>query len=62
MRTSSFKKPLFKEFEEKAKKAQIPSWLSYDADKKIAAAEGAPKWEQKEHLFNLGKVIEFYSR
>ena len=59
---SSQKKPLFKDFEEKAKAARIPSWLSYDADKKTASAEGSPKWDQKENLFNLGQVIEFYSR
>jgi small subunit ribosomal protein S4 len=62
VRDASLKKPLFKEFEEKAKKTQVPAWLSFDADKKVATVTGKPKWNQIENLFNLGQVIEFYSR
>ncbi|MBI5133834.1 MAG: 30S ribosomal protein S4 [Candidatus Taylorbacteria bacterium] len=62
VRNASQKKPLFKEFDEKAKKVALPSWLSYDADKKVAGVQGMPKHNPTEHLFNLGQVIEFYSR
>lgn len=62
VREGSLKKPLFATFDEKAKKAQVPAWLSFDADKKTATVSGTPKYAPAEHLFNLGQVIEFYSR
>lgn len=61
-RAASLKKTFFKEIDEKIKAAKIPSWLSVDADKKIATAESAPTFNKGENLFNLGQVIEFYSR
>lgn len=62
VRGASQKKPLFKDFDEKVKKVALPSWLSYDADKKVAEVQGMPSYKPTEHLFNLGQVIEFYSR
>ena len=62
IRPASFKKPLFRDYDEKMKKINVPAWLSYDVDKKIAVVSGPPKWSPMEHLFNLGQVIEFYSR
>ena len=62
VRSASTKKTLFKEVDEKLTKTAIPSWLSYDADKKVATVEGSPKYDPSEHLFSLGQVIEFYSR
>lgn len=62
VRQSSWKKPLLAGFDEKMKSVKIPTWLSYDADKKIATVESEPKYVPTEHLFNLGQVIEFYSR
>lgn len=62
IRVASQKSTLFKDLDEKLKKTQFPSWLSYDADKKVATIEGSPKYTPTEHLFNLGQVIEFYSR
>lgn len=62
IRPASQKKPLFKDIDEKLKKVAIPSWLSYDADKKVATVQGTPKHAPADHLFNLGQVIEFYSR
>lgn len=62
VRAGSFKKPIFKDYDEKMKKVNIPSWLSYDAEKKVATVTAVPKWNPAEHLFNLGQVIEFYSR
>ncbi len=62
IRVASQKKPLFAATDEKMKKVAVPSWLSYDADKKVATVESKPKYDQKDHLFNLGQVIEFYSR
>lgn len=62
VRDASLKKPLFKDIDEKLKKTAAPSWLSYDADKKIATVQGTPKFSPTDNLFNLGQVIEFYSR
>jgi len=62
IRLASQKKPLFAATDEKMKKVALPSWISYDADKKVATIEGMPKYSPKDHLFNLGQVIEFYSR
>jgi len=62
VRLGSFKKPIFKDYDEKMKKVSIPAWISYDADKKIAKLVSVPKWNPVENLFNLGQVIEFYSR
>ncbi len=62
VRDASMKKPIFKELDEKLKKVSLPSWLSYDADKKVAEVTGKPVHAPSEVLFNLGQVIEFYSR
>ncbi len=62
VRSASEKKPLFKDMDEKLSKVALPSWLSYDKEKKVAIIEGMPKYTPTEHLFNLGQVIEFYSR
>lgn len=62
IRLGSFKRPIFKDYDEKMKKINFPVWLSYDAEKKVATVVYLPKWNQIEHLFNLGQVIGFYSR
>lgn len=62
LRVSSQKKVIFANFDEKMKTVKVPTWLSYDADKKTATVESEPKYSPTEHLFNLGSVIEFYSR
>lgn len=62
IRPASLKKPLFKDLDEKMKKVAVPTWLSYDHDKKVVEVTAAPKHNPSELLFNLGQVIEFYSR
>lgn len=62
LRVASQKKPIFKDLDEKLKKVAVPTWLSYDADKKVATVESMPKHNPSELLFNIGQVIEFYSR
>ena len=62
VRPSSVKKPLFATFDEKMKTVKVPAWLSYDAEKKVGTVTGTPKYIPAEHPFNLGVVIEFYSR
>ena len=62
IRVASLSKPVFKDLEEKLKKVALPSWLAYDAEKKVASMQGMPKWTAAENAFNLQQVIEFYSR
>ncbi len=62
IRVGSLAKPLFKDLDEKLKTVKVPTWISYDADKKTGSVEGTPKYVPSEQLFNLGLVIEFYSR
>jgi small subunit ribosomal protein S4 len=62
VRAGSVNKPLFKGTDEKLKTVAFPSWLSYDADKKVATVSGVPQHNPGEQAFNLGQVIEFYSR
>lgn len=62
VRDASKKKPIFKDLDEKMKTVKFPSWLSFDADKKVADVTGKPTHTPSELLFNLGQVIEFYSR
>ncbi len=62
IRPASLKKPIYKDIDEKLKKVAAPNWLAYDHDKKVAEVTGAPKHSPSDLLFNLGQVIEFYSR
>ncbi len=62
IRPSSQSKTIFVGIDEKLKSVKVPVWMSYDADKKTATVESMPKYAPTEHLFNLGQVIEFYSR
>jgi small subunit ribosomal protein S4 len=62
VRPNSMKKPLMVGFDERMKQVKLPSWLTYDADKKIATVTALPKYVPTEHPFNLGVVVEFYSR
>jgi small subunit ribosomal protein S4 len=62
IRPGSLKKPIFKDIDEKLKKVAVPSWLAYDHDKKVADVVGTPKHNPSDLMFNLGQVIEFYSR
>lgn len=62
VRPASFKKPVFAKYDEKMKEVKIPSWLSYDSEKKVATVTSAPKYVSGENVFDLSVVVEFYSR
>jgi small subunit ribosomal protein S4 len=53
---------LFFEVSEKMKAITIPEWLEADLKKIEIKVVGEPKYVQSENLFDLGAVIEFYSR
>lgn len=62
IRPLSAKSALFANLDEKLKEYKVPSWLSFDMDKKEAKITGAPDYVPKENHFDLKSVIEFYSR
>ena len=61
IRLGSAKKPLFAPLEERMKTYTVPSWIKFDFEKKEGEIQGAPKIETG-LLFNLGMIMEFYSR
>lgn len=62
IREGSKKKALFATLDEKLKAVKIPSWLKLNFDKKEVTVDGIPQAPQSELLFNVGTVLEFFSR
>jgi small subunit ribosomal protein S4 len=62
IREGSAKKALFATLEDRIAKYQPPSWLKLDVEKKALEVQGAPKLNTTELLFDIGQVLEFYSR
>lgn len=66
VREGSMKKPVFATLEERLKNfvtvGRGPAWLKVDPEKKTIVVQGAPKLNPEELLFNIGQVLEFYSR
>jgi small subunit ribosomal protein S4 len=62
IREGSKKKAIFATLDEKLKTVKLPSWLKLDFEKKEVTIQGIPHSENSELLFNVGAVLEFYSR
>lgn len=62
IREASIKKALFAGLSEKLKDKVVPSWLSFDAEKKTGVVQGKPKMVKSELLFDIATVLEFYRR
>jgi small subunit ribosomal protein S4 len=62
IREGSKNKALFATLDEKLKTVKIPSWLKLNFDKKEVTVDGIPQAPQSELLFNVGTVLEFFSR
>jgi small subunit ribosomal protein S4 len=58
----SLNKVIFANLDEKTKNVTVPSWIKYDAVKKVAEIQGKPQMLKSENMFDLNAVIEFYSR
>jgi small subunit ribosomal protein S4 len=41
---------------------QVPAWLKLDTEKREVTIDGVPTAVQSELMFNVGSVLEFYSR
>jgi small subunit ribosomal protein S4 len=62
IRAGSTKSPLFAEVAEKMRAITAPAWLAVNADKQEAKVTGVPVYAPAEQVFDLGAVLEFYSR
>lgn len=62
IREGSKKSPLFAGLEERFKAHTLPSWLKFDIEKKEGVVDGVPSINTSELLFNVGIVLEFYTR
>lgn len=62
IREGSKKKALFTTLDERLKTIKIPAWLKLNFDKKEVTIDGIPNVLQSELMFNVGAVLEFYSR
>jgi small subunit ribosomal protein S4 len=62
IRKGSEVKPLFATLDERIKNVTVPSWIKFDASKKVAEIQGMPILVTSENMFDLNSVIEFYSR
>ena len=62
IRAGSKTKALFATLDEKLKTVKLPSWLKLNFDKKEVTVDGLPQAAQSELLFNVGAVLEFFSR
>jgi small subunit ribosomal protein S4 len=62
VRARSAAKPLFARLDETWKAVKLPAWIKLDFDKRELAIEGLPTADRAELLFDVGTVLEFYSR
>lgn len=62
IRPRSAAKPLFAKLDESWKTVKLPAWLKLDMAKKELAVDGVPTADRAELLFDVGAVLEFYSR
>ncbi len=62
IREGSKKKALFTALDERLKNTKLPAWLKLNFDKKEITIDGIPTAAPTELMFNVGSVLEFYSR
>jgi len=62
IREGSKKKVVFSKLEEEFKTIKWPNWMTVDADLKVITVSGEPTTDKTELLFDVGSVLEFYTR
>ncbi len=62
LRAASLQSPLFAEASERMKTLSAPAWLEVKPEERVVAVVGEPVYQNNEHVFDLGVVIEFYNR
>ena len=61
LKESKSKKKFFENISDKLAKAELPSWVSVDANKKTGKILNLPKDMDFEKVFDVKMIIEFYS-
>jgi small subunit ribosomal protein S4 len=62
IRNGSKNKKIFLNLDENLEKAQTPTWIKINRDKREILIEGEPSVEIGELLFDVDAVLEFYTR
>jgi small subunit ribosomal protein S4 len=62
IREGSKKKGIFATLDDRFKAGKVPAWLKLDTEKREVTIDGVPTAVQSELMFNVGSVLEFYSR
>jgi small subunit ribosomal protein S4 len=62
VRSGSAGSALFADLGERFKTVAVPPWLKVDPEKLTAEVVGVPNYVPSEQVFDLGIVLEFYSR
>ncbi len=62
IREGSKSKGLFTNLQEKLKTVRVPAWMKVDPELKKITVDGVPFAQQSELMFNVGTILEFYSR
>lgn len=62
IREGSKNKAIFSNIDERLKAVKLPAWLKMNFDKKEIKVDGVPTAAKTELMFNVGSVLEFYSR
>jgi len=62
IKEGSKKKVLFQTLDERLKNTKFPAWLKVNVDKKEITIDGLPHINTSELLWNVGAVLEFFSR
>lgn len=62
LRAGSASGPLFAEAAERMKTLSAPVWLQSDPVNRSVTVRGQPVYVERENIFDLGIVIEFYNR
>lgn len=62
IREGSKKKAIFSTLDDRLTNVKLPSWLKLNFDKKEVKVDGTPTAAGTELMFNVGAVLEFYSR
>lgn len=62
IREGSKGKAIFSKLAEELKATKAPAWMSVDVGKSSIKIEGEPSVDSSELLFDVGSVLEFYTR
>ena len=62
IRENSKQKPLFKDISEKLKEHKVPSWLTFNMEKREAKVQGLPKLAENELSFDVSQIFQYYSK